>query len=521
MGIRATGIVLAAAFAIVLQSGPAKVQGQQLGSAPQRAQTADAQEPPSPLIIPGTERGLPINLPTALQLAQARPIDVALASASIQAASAQLKRASVLWLPTIMLGTDYYFHTGLAQDTDGSVVTTDKNSFTAGYGPYAVFAVTDAIFEPLAARQVLQAQDAFLKSARNDVALAVAESYFNVQQARGELAGALDVTRRLDELVRRVEKLAPGIAPSFEIARARTELARRRQTEVAARAYWRTSSAELVRLLRLAPSSVVEPLEPPYLRITLLDPADAVDNLIPVALTNRPELAAHQALVQATLQRLRQERIRPLVPSILLRGTATQNPAGTLASGFFYGDISGRPSTSGGRNDYDLQVLWQLENFGLGNLGRVKQRQAENKQALLQLFRTQDLVAAEVVRVHAEAQSAAQRMKDAESEVREALVSVEKNFEGLRQTHRAGNLVLLVTRPQEAVAAVQALAQAYTDYYTTVADYNRSQFRLYRALGAPGHVVAHENLFPACTDSPTRATLSVTAHVPPQPEAGQ
>ena len=42
--------------------------------------------------------------------------------------------------------------------------------------------------------------------------------------------------------------------------------------------------------------------------------ADA-DSLIPIGLTNRPELAARQALVQATLAKLKQERMRPLIPS--------------------------------------------------------------------------------------------------------------------------------------------------------------------------------------------------------------
>ena len=44
---------------------------------------------------------------------------------------------------------------------------------------------------------------------------------------------------------------------------------------------------------------------------------------------------------------------------------------------------------------------------------------------------------------------------------------------------------MLVFRPQEAVAAVAALDQAYRDYYAAVADPNRAQFRLYRALGHP------------------------------------
>ena len=48
-----------------------------------------------------------------------------------------------------------------------------------------------------------------------------------------------------------------------------------------------------------------------------------------------------------------------------------------------------------------------------------------------------------------------------------------------------GRVVILVIRPQEVVAGVLALALAYNDYFGAVADYNRAQFRLYRALGQP------------------------------------
>lgn len=47
-------------------------------------------------------------------------------------------------------------------------------------------------------------------------------------------------------------------------------------------------------------------------------------------------------------------------------------------------------------------------------------------------------------------------------------------------------------RPQEVLPAVQALAQAYNDYFGTVADYNRAQFRLSRALGQPAQALAED-----------------------------
>ena len=74
-------------------------------------------------------------------------------------------------------------------------------------------------------------------------------------------------------------------------------------------------------------------------------------------------------------------------------------------------------------------------------------------------------------------------MNDAEPALREAIDLVQKSTEGLGQTRRIGDALTLVVRPQEAVAAVQAFAQANADFFAAVADYNRAQFRLYRALG--------------------------------------
>ena len=55
---------------------------------------------------------------------------------------------------------------------------------------------------------------------------------------------------------------------------------------------------------------------------------------------------------------------------------------------------------------------------------------------------------------------------------------------------------MLLVRPQEAVASVQALAQAYTAYYGAIADANRAQFRLYRALGQPAQCVVQTEQTP-------------------------
>src|SRR5205807_1661664 len=136
------------------------------------------------------------------------------------------------------------------------------------------------------------------------------------------------------------------------------------QQAASARQDWLTSSAALTRVLRLDPAAVVVPLEPPHLQVTLIPPKETVDALIPVGLTNRPELATQQAVVQATLVRLRQERLRPLIPSLVLQSNAT--PDEHLGAGV-YG--TGRDSLNhwSGRSDWDAEAVWQFRNLGFGN----------------------------------------------------------------------------------------------------------------------------------------------------------
>src|SRR5262245_47162050 len=72
-----------------------------------QGQEPAAPAPTLPLAAPLPEdRPLPINLPTALKLANARPLDIALASQRVEVAQAQLDRAAVLWLPSIYTGVE-------------------------------------------------------------------------------------------------------------------------------------------------------------------------------------------------------------------------------------------------------------------------------------------------------------------------------------------------------------------------------------------------------------------------------
>ncbi len=455
-----------------------------------RLQVRAADVPTAPAPEAG-EKILPINLATALRLANANPIDVQIAGRQVELAAATYARAKLLWVPNLTLGANYFRHEGGQQNFAGDILQSSRSTLSAGLGPNVVFSFADAIYTPLAAKQDLLARRAYLQSANNDTVLHVAEVYFALQQARGELAGALYIAEKAGEVNRIATKLAEGIAPPLEATRAMVELARRQQAVATTRERWRSASAELVRLLRLAPGSLIDPLEPANLPITVIQDTAELDELIAIGLTNRPELAGHQAIVKATLERLKQEKVRPLVPSLAVRSVST-NPSGSLGYGVFGGGANDSLSNFGNRFDIDAQLLWEFQSLGFGNKARVGERKAEHQIATLELFRMQDRIAAEVTQAHAQLRASAEKMKIAEPAFNASVDLVEKSLLGMNQTRRVGDVLVLIVRPQEVVAAVQSLGTANSDYHSAVADYNRAQFRLYRALGHPSQCLAEK-----------------------------
>ena len=101
------------------------------------------------------------------------------------------------------------------------------------------------------------------------------------------------------------------------------------------------------------------------------------------------------------------------------------------------------------------------------------------------------MVAEEVNQAQARLQSAAARVVQADRALRTGIIALNGATEGLEHTSRFADVLVTISRPQEAVYALQLLMRAFNEYYTTVADYNRAQFELFHALGYPAHEVAH------------------------------
>jgi len=472
---------------------------------------ADSPQPPAPNPASGRDEPLaarsdglgepliagqvvePIDLAGALRLAGARDLDIAIAHEVVAQAIANWSEARALWLPSIYLGPNWIRHDGQAQMVEGGVRSISKSALFLGAtaaggasatGPVlaggpapvtgltSILRISDAIFTPLAARQVVSARQFGLQAVTNDVLLSVAEAYFDLQNASGRLAIAREAVANaemLSDLTESYVRSGKGLPADHQ--RSIAERDRQRRNIEAAVGQLEIASAELVRIVRLDPRIVVAPLEPPEAMFRLVPDDAPLDELIPTALRSRPELAEAQALVQATLVRLRQARLRPLIPSVAFR----------FSGGGFGGGVNGFFGHFGARSDTDVNLFWELQNLGFADRAIARRNASEQRAALLQQLKVQDRVAAEVVATHKARLAAARQVTEAGRAVTAALESFRLNLVNIRQ---AVNLPS-ATRPIEVLQPIQALVQARTDYLDAVQAYNRAQFRLYRALGQP------------------------------------
>ena len=433
----------------------------------------------------------PIDLANAFKLAGVGSLDIAIARQRVLEATAELSQARALWLPSLFFGPTWYRSDGQIQTVDGQVQTISRSALFLGgetalantfpgpppgtgipsmNGFSSVLRISDAIFEPMAARRVLQANQAGVRTAINDAMLQVAEAYFDLQAATGRLAIAREAAANAEGLAQitgAYARLGQGLEADH--SRAKTEL-RHRQKEIhLASGQMLVASAKLARLLVLNPRIVFAPAEPAECIIRLIPDDVPLEDLVVQGLKHRPELANAQELVNAALVRWKQAKLRPFVPSV-----AVTYGGGGLGGGqnAFFGNF-------GPRGDALASLFWELQSLGFTDLAIMRQRAAQHQTARLKLVRMQTRVAEDVVAANATRQAALRQIEDSRKTLVEALDSLKLNFLNIRQ----GAELPRATRPIEVLQPIQALAQARLDYLDSVLDYNRAQFQLIRAIG--------------------------------------
>lgn len=422
----------------------------------------------------------PIDLPTALQLADAGNFQIALAREQIRQSWAQVKAAQALWLPSIRPGTNWNKHDGEIQATDGTVSQVSRTAFYTGLGAnsqpaasptvpgiYANFSVADALFKPLAAKQLAAARGHAAVAVTNDTLLRVSLAYLELLRAAQDLAIARQTqenARQLADLTRAYADVGQGQRSDAD--RAATEFAIRRSDTLRSQEAVVVASARLAQLLHMDPTVALEPIDPVVAPIELVPVEAPVGELVAQGLGARPELAESQSLVAQAVQIMRRERYAIFMPSVIM--------------GISYGGFGGGQGDTIGnfsnRMDADAIAYWELRNLGFGEAAARAQSRSLVQQATINRLATMDQVAREVVEAHAQVTARQAQIAIAREAVAAAIASRGLNNQRIEQAKGL---------PIEVLQSNQALAQAQREYLRTVVDYNVAQFSLYRALGWP------------------------------------
>jgi outer membrane protein TolC len=386
----------------------------------------------------------------------------------------------VLWLPNIQAGVSYNHHDGPLQGTDGTITQVSRQSLESGLGVGAVGSgsptvaglstvvnVGEAIFAPKILRQEANARQAAFSATLNDTLLATALAYLDLLDAYQQRAIALDTLANIQKLAKYAADFAKvGQAPQADAERTRTELALRRLELKRTTEAIHVASARLLELLNLNTLIIPEPVEPALPPIGLVPLARPLSDLVSAALANRPELVESKFLVAAAVQALHQQKVAPLIPSVILG----------VSDGGFGGGPNGTLTGYSNRFDFDAVLYWQLRNLGFGEGAIRHEFAARVREARLREVQVMDRVAREVTEDYAQVQARSEEIDIAVEAVQAARASVKLNF----QRFEGG-----VGLPIEVLQSIQALDQVLHEQLRTVADYDRAQFRLYRDLGWP------------------------------------
>jgi outer membrane protein TolC len=381
----------------------------------------------------------------------------------------------VLWLPSLQTGPTYLRHDGLIQSSFGNMAEINKWSLFAGGGATLSLETSDALFAPLIARRLAEAQSAASQAVVDDVQLSAALAYFDLVRTYGALAINAETlanaqeTQRLTEVVG--ERGGFGKTPA-DPNRARTEVQIRRQEGIRLEGDAAVTSARLAQLLLLEPTVQLRPSELAVLPVNIVPVTAPLGELVATGLMNRPELAESRSLIAASIARWRQARLGPLLPRLDV----------SYLAGDFGGGLTDSTTTFRGRGDGQAQAVWTLRNFGAGDLARARVSRSQVEQANLHAVEVQAQVAAEVAAAANILLSRQRTLDHAQKAVREAEEmwrrlmkwTIEVGAGGARQIEAV-----------ELLLAEQALNQARQEYLTEVIDYNQAQFRLYTALGRP------------------------------------
>ena len=421
-----------------------------------------------------------IDLGAALRLAGVGNPTINLARERVRESLADQLAARALLLPSVNVGGNYRYHSGPLLASFGGPRDVNLESLYLGAGAGVIGGgsagvpgvqlfvhLGDAAYEPLAARQRVTVRRSEAQAAQNAVLLETVAAYLELVGAEGRLDILKQGETDLQEIARLTAAYAKaGQGRQADANRAATNLELLRRELRRADEDAGVASARLCRFLNLDPSvqlrtpgGAVQPVR--------LVPEDAdVEGLIASAVDARPEVVARSAAISEAQTRVRQERMRPFLP--------------TVSVGYSGGGFGGSPTASDfgplrTRSEFDAVAVWGLQNLGLGNRARTRAANARVGAAVADYDLALNQIRREVSEALADAQATSQQSRTADV----ALTIAEEGFKLESDRIRQGP-----GRPLELIDSFRQLIESRQELLRAVIAFNAAQFRLFVALGS-------------------------------------
>jgi outer membrane protein TolC len=438
---------------------------------------------PAPFSIPLPFEDHPIDLATALRLADSANPTIGAARAQILEALANQLAARVLLVPSLNSGVSYHGHNGVLQRSSGKITSLSEQSLYLGTGAGVVGSgtpvvpgvniltpLTDAWFEPLAARQRVLGARFHAMATANEILLDVATLYIQLlgnqsilemqRLSESQVHDVVEITRHFAEI---------GMGRDSDANRAFSQWKRRRADVLKAEEELAVTAARLANRLNLDPSARLHAAGGPLSELELVDLSSDQRELLQVALRQRPDIAARAAAIGEAEAHLKQEIGRPLLPTLWLG----------FSGGVFGGGSNLVPPLVGnfaGRTDFDVRAYWTLLNMGAGNLSLIKERRARVGQTVAEQSATINLARGEVSAALADARAARNEVTVTRSELASAELGFKEDLSRSRQN---------LGRPIEVLNSLTLLAQARVNLIKALVHYDQAQFSLWVSLGSP------------------------------------
>ena len=406
-----------------------------------------------------------IDLPTTLRLAGARNIDIQLAREKLAEARATQESAIEKFFPSAAPGITYRRHDNLIQNTEGVIEDVHKQSYAPGGTIIAQTDLGDAIFKSLAAHQLVKAAGHAFDAQREDSIVSAAQAYFDLVAthsaagvAREALCISSDYQTQIDKAVS-IGLAFKGDALRVKVQRQRDEIALQQAEEKV-----RLAAARLAQILHLDPVVELRPHESQLLPLSLISAMMPAGTLVEQAMAARPEAKENAALVVAARVAKNGAVYGPLIPSL----------GGQAFIGGLGGGKDSQTGNFGESEEYVGLLNWRIGPGGLFDFGEIHAQQARLRAARLTEEKVRNEIAQQVVTGRVRLLSAADQLATA----RQSLSDAQENLRLDQERKEFGVGIVL-----ETIVAEQELTRARTDYLRIVAEYNKVQYDLLRALG--------------------------------------